>query len=41
LVDVVKIGRTHLQDATPITVGQEWSVYVTKLQDALAIIILL
>src|SRR5919108_2494381 len=24
-VDVVKIGRTHLQDATPLTVGQEWS----------------
>lgn len=25
--DVVKIGRTHLMDATPITVGQEWSGY--------------
>lgn len=34
-VDVVKIGRTHLQDATPLTVGQEWSGYVTQLQDAL------
>src|SRR5437588_7254309 len=33
-VDVVKIGRTHLQDATPLTVGQEWSGYVTQLKDA-------
>lgn len=24
-VDVVKIGRTHLQDATPLTAGEEWS----------------
>jgi fumarate hydratase class II len=32
--DVVKIGRTHLQDATPITVGQEWSGYVAQLDDA-------
>ncbi|MEZ5184784.1 MAG: class II fumarate hydratase [Candidatus Nanopelagicales bacterium] len=31
----VKIGRTHLQDATPITVGQEWSGYVGALADAL------
>src|SRR5437016_4086299 len=31
-VDVVKIGRTHLQDATPLTVGQEWSGYVTQLK---------
>ena len=28
---VVKIGRTHLADATPITVGQEWSGYVSQL----------
>ncbi|HXP51493.1 MAG TPA: lyase family protein, partial [Bacteroidia bacterium] len=28
-VDIVKIGRTHLQDATPLTVGQEWSGYAT------------
>ncbi|HXP92701.1 MAG TPA: class II fumarate hydratase [Candidatus Binatia bacterium] len=35
-VDVVKIGRTHLQDATPLTVGQEWSGYVTQLRDGLA-----
>ena len=33
-VDVVKIGRTHLQDATPITVGQEWSGYAAQLEDA-------
>jgi fumarate hydratase class II len=33
-VDVVKIGRTHLEDATPLTVGQEWSGYVTQLRDA-------
>jgi len=37
-VDVVKIGRTHLQDATPLTVGQEWSGYVTQLSDALALV---
>lgn len=37
-VDVIKIGRTHLQDATPLTVGQEWSGYVTQLHDALDII---
>ena len=30
----VKIGRTHLQDATPITVGQEFSGYVQQLRDA-------
>ncbi len=36
--DVVKIGRTHLQDATPLTVGQEWSGYVTQLNDALEIV---
>ena len=29
-VDVVKIGRTHLQDATPLTVGQEWSGYAAS-----------
>src|SRR5262249_22936407 len=34
-VDVVKIGRTHLQDATPLTVGQEWSGYATQLNDSL------
>ncbi len=35
-VDVVKIGRTHLQDATPLTVGQEFSGYAAQLEDALA-----
>ena len=40
--DVVKIGRTHMQDATPITLGQEWSGYqgmlgdnIERLEDAL------
>ncbi|HEY4279784.1 MAG TPA: class II fumarate hydratase [Conexibacter sp.] len=33
-VEVVKIGRTHLQDAVPLTVGQEWSGYATQLRDA-------
>ena len=34
---VIKLGRTHLQDATPLTVGQEWSGYVTQLKDAIGI----
>jgi fumarate hydratase, class II len=34
--DIVKIGRTHMQDATPITLGQEWSGYVGMLSDNLA-----
>jgi len=34
--DVVKIGRTHLEDATPLTVGQEWSGYASALDDAIA-----
>src|SRR5580693_3346124 len=33
--DVVKIGRTHLQDATPLTLGQEFSGYVGMLDDNL------
>src|SRR5207237_5569344 len=33
--DVVKIGRTHLQDATPLTLGQEFSGYVSQLDHAL------
>jgi fumarate hydratase class II len=33
--DVVKIGRTHLEDATPLTVGQEWSGYASALDEAL------
>ena len=36
--DVVKIGRTHLQDATPLTLGQEISGYVAQLEHAEAII---
>jgi fumarate hydratase, class II len=32
--DIVKIGRTHLQDATPITLGQEMSGYVQMLNDS-------
>jgi fumarate hydratase class II len=31
--DIVKIGRTHLQDATPLTLGQEFSGYVGMLSD--------
>jgi fumarate hydratase class II len=31
---IVKIGRTHLQDATPLTVGQEFSGYAQQLKDA-------
>jgi fumarate hydratase class II len=34
--DIVKIGRTHMQDATPLTLGQEWSGYAAMLADALA-----
>src|SRR6266478_5858257 len=33
--DVVKIGRTHMQDATPLTLGQEWSGYAGMLADDL------
>jgi fumarate hydratase class II len=33
--DIVKIGRTHMQDATPITLGQEWSGYAGMLNDDL------
>jgi fumarate hydratase class II len=33
--DIVKIGRTHMQDATPITLGQEWSGYEGMLTDNL------
>ncbi len=36
--DIVKIGRTHLQDATPMTLGQEFSGYVAQLAGALAAI---
>jgi fumarate hydratase, class II len=33
--DIVKIGRTHMQDATPITLGDEWSGYAGMLSDNL------
>ena len=33
--DIVKIGRTHLQDATPLTLGQEFSGYVAQLDHGL------
>jgi fumarate hydratase class II len=33
---IVKIGRTHLEDATPLTVGQEWSGYAVALEDSIA-----
>jgi fumarate hydratase class II len=33
--DIVKIGRTHMQDATPITLGQEWSGYAALLAEDL------
>jgi len=33
--DVIKIGRTHMQDATPLTLGQEWSGYESVLADDL------
>jgi fumarate hydratase class II len=32
--DVVKIGRTHLEDAVPLTVGDEWSGWAAQLRDA-------
>jgi fumarate hydratase class II len=33
--DIVKIGRTHCQDATPLTLGQEFSGYVTQVKNAI------
>ncbi len=33
--DIIKIGRTHMQDATPLTLGQEWSGYAALLADDL------
>ena len=36
--DIVKVGRTHLQDATPLTLGQEFSGYVTQLDRAMTAI---
>jgi fumarate hydratase, class II len=34
--ELVKVGRTHLQDATPLTLGQEFSGYVTQLDRAMS-----
>ncbi|KAF3911230.1 hypothetical protein ABW20_dc0108453 [Dactylellina cionopaga] len=34
--DIIKIGRTHLQDATPLTLGQEFSGYTTQLEFGIA-----
>lgn len=34
--DIIKIGRTHLQDATPLTLGQEFSGYVTMIENAIS-----
>ena len=36
---VVKIGRTHLADAVPLTVGQEWSGYSHQIRDAMAAVV--
>jgi fumarate hydratase class II len=33
--DIIKIGRTHMQDATPLTLGEEWSGYAGMLADNL------
>jgi len=33
--DIIKIGRTHMQDATPLTLGQEWSGYAAMLDENL------
>ncbi len=33
--DIIKIGRTHLQDATPLTLGQEFSGYVTQIANGI------
>ena len=34
--NIIKIGRTHLQDATPLTLGQEFSGYVTQVENGIA-----
>lgn len=33
---IVKTGRTHLQDATPLTLGQEFSAYVTQMENSIS-----
>jgi fumarate hydratase class II len=37
--DIVKIGRTHLQDATPLTLGQEFSGYASQIEQATEVIV--
>ena len=32
---IIKVGRTHLQDATPLTLGQEFSGYQSQLEDCI------
>ena len=32
---IIKIGRTHLQDATPLSLGQEFSGYQSQLEDSI------
>ena len=39
--EIIKIGRTHLQDATPLSLGQEFSGYVAQLRHAEAVIVAL
>ena len=34
--NIVKVGRTHLQDATPLSLGQEFSGYQSQLEDCIA-----
>ncbi len=34
--DIIKIGRTHLQDATPLTLGQEFSAYAQQIENGIA-----
>ena len=33
--NIIKVGRTHLQDATPLTLGQEFSGYQSQLEDTI------
>jgi fumarate hydratase class II len=39
--DIIKIGRTHTQDATPLTLGQEFSGYTTQVGFILASFVVL
>jgi fumarate hydratase class II len=34
--DIIKIGRTHTQDATPLTLGQEFSGYAKQIENGIA-----